>query len=201
VVDASKHASTAFLLRRVGPVHLRVTHLVRDGRGVAFSLAKRVRRPEADAVAAGPTSSEGDLMFRSRPWRSALAWDVYNLLFHVLGLIGTRTRTLRYEDLVAQPEQEVERIAADDGLAGADLTFIEAGAVALGVDHTVAGNPIRLQGGRVNLRADEAWRREMSPAARRTVEVLSGPLLLAYGYLGRGRGSHGASPGDSGGSS
>ena len=45
VVDSSKHASTAFLLRRAPGLDLRVVHLVRDSRGVAYSWSKRVQRP------------------------------------------------------------------------------------------------------------------------------------------------------------
>ena len=46
VIDASKHASTAFLLRRVPGIDLRVVHLVRDSRGVAYSWTKEVKKPE-----------------------------------------------------------------------------------------------------------------------------------------------------------
>ena len=64
IVDSSKHASTAFLLRRVGGLRLRIVHLVRDSRGVAYSLLKEVRRPEV---------LEHDVfMQRTGPWRSGL---------------------------------------------------------------------------------------------------------------------------------
>ncbi|HEX2052957.1 MAG TPA: sulfotransferase, partial [Actinomycetota bacterium] len=46
VIDASKHASTAFLLRKVPNLDLRVVHLVRDSRGVAYSWTKEVKKPE-----------------------------------------------------------------------------------------------------------------------------------------------------------
>ena len=48
VVDSSKHASTATLLAHVPGIAPRVAHLVRDPRGVAWSWAKRVDRPDAD---------------------------------------------------------------------------------------------------------------------------------------------------------
>ena len=86
VVDSSKHASTAFLLRRVPSVRLRVVHLVRDSRGVAFSLLKKIRRPE---------TLDGALMFRASPWRAGAEWSAFNALFHLLGLIGTPADTRR----------------------------------------------------------------------------------------------------------
>ena len=57
VVDSSKHASTAALLARVPGVAPRIAHLVRDPRGVAWSWAKHVDRP--DAVGALPDGARG----------------------------------------------------------------------------------------------------------------------------------------------
>src|SRR5689334_1038555 len=47
VVDSSKHAALAFCLRQASSVDLRVAHVVRDSRGVAYSWTKRVGRPES----------------------------------------------------------------------------------------------------------------------------------------------------------
>lgn len=47
IVDSSKHGSTAFLLRRVAGLRLRVVHLVRDSRGVAFSLLRKCAGPRS----------------------------------------------------------------------------------------------------------------------------------------------------------
>jgi UDP-N-acetylglucosamine transferase subunit ALG13 len=46
LVDASKHASLAYALRRAADLDLRVLHMVRDSRGVAHSWSKQVRRTE-----------------------------------------------------------------------------------------------------------------------------------------------------------
>ena len=48
LVDSSKHVSTAVMLRSIPEIDLRVVHLIRDSRGVAYSWTKRVTRPETD---------------------------------------------------------------------------------------------------------------------------------------------------------
>lgn len=179
VVDSSKHASTAFLLRRVPSVDLRVVHLVRDSRGVAFSLLKKVRRPE---VVEG-----GAFMFRASPWRAGAQWFAFNLLFQVLRRLGTRSVLVRYEQLVEHPQRQIADIVSFAGRpAGSDtLGFIDPPNVDLGVDHMVAGNPMRFQHGSFTLKIDEAWRASMLPRDRSVTTLLTWPLLAAYGYLGR----------------
>ena len=182
VVDSSKHASTAFLLRRVPSVRLRIVHLVRDSRGVAFSLSKRVRRPES--------VDEETYMFRSSPWRSGIEWLVFNGLFHVIRVLGTPTTLARYESLVREPRVVLNRILTSErgSVAGDELGFIDGRMVQLGTDHTVAGNPMRFTHGSFELRVDDAWRTSMDRRDRRITTVLTWPLLAAYGYLrGEGR--------------
>jgi hypothetical protein len=174
VVDSSKHVSTAFLLRRVPGIRTRVVHLVRDGRGVAFSLAKRVRRPE---VANGEA-----FMHRQPSWRAAIEWVLFNGMFHALALTGTRVSHVRYEDLVDRPRPTLAGLAAARAETGEELAFVDGSRVTLGVDHTVAGNPIRFSQGDLDLRRDEKWRTEMPRRDRRLVSLIAAPLLRAYGY-------------------
>jgi hypothetical protein len=181
IVDSSKHASTAFLLRRVDGLRLRIVHLVRDSRGVAFSLLKEVRRPEV--------VERDEFMQRTGPWRSGLEWLAFNGLFHVLRLVGTSSLLVRYEDLVRAPEEELGRIVRFEGTpesAGA-FTFIDRACVTLGVDHTVAGNPMRFKHGTFELSVDEAWKRSMPSSQRSITTVLTWPLLVAYRYRSSGK--------------
>ena len=178
VVDSSKHISTAFLLRRVPGLRVRVVHLVRDSRGVAFSLGKRVRRPEVREAEA--------FMHRRSPWRAALEWSVFNGLFHVLRWAGTPVARVRYEDLISEPAGTIGRFGARPGGPSPEPTFIDGRTVTLDVGHTVAGNPMRFSQGRTELRLDEAWRMEMRRWERWTTTALTAPLLITYGYrLGR----------------
>ena len=171
VVDSSKHASTAFLLRDVPEVAPRFIHLVRDSRGVAHSMQKRVRRPEV-------TDREA-LMHHQGAVRAAATWMVVNSLFHLLRLTGAAVRRVRYEDVVTDPA------AATAALHGAPITeasFIDGSRITVGVDHTVAGNPMRFTHGEITVRRDDGWRTAMTPRNRRLVTALTAPLLAAYGY-------------------
>jgi hypothetical protein len=178
VVDSSKHASTAFLLKGVPGVRLRILHLVRDSRGVTYSLLKTVRRPEV--------VGRDEFMHRSAPWKTGSEWLTFNLLFHVLGLLGTRTSRLRYEDLVRAPSGAIA-VALGGKVSERDLAFIQGTRVRLGLDHTVAGNPMRMRTGEIELQVDDEWRQRLGPHAYRIANGLTWPLLLRYGYLGRGR--------------
>jgi hypothetical protein len=176
IVDSSKHGSTAFLLRRVGGLRLRVVHLVRDSRGVAFSLLREVRRPEV--------VDRAEYMYRASVWRSSLEWLAFNGAFHLLRVVGTPTRMVRYEDLIQRPRATIGRILTFEGALSlpADLGFVEGHRVRLGVDHTVAGNPMRFRHGTFDLKLDEAWMGSMGSGQRLLATAMTWPLLAAYGY-------------------
>jgi Sulfotransferase domain len=178
IVDSSKHASHAFLLRRVNGLDLHVVHLVRDSRGVAYSQSRRVKRPEV----VGSVSYMQSL----RPERSSAQWLFYNLLFHLLKATGTPTSFLRYEALVAEPREAVERILRRSGqqVGPTDLDFIQGARVSLKRNHTVAGNPMRFRRGELVVRADDRWRTAMRRRDRLVTSLLTWPLRMAYGYVG-----------------
>lgn len=176
IVDSTKHASYAYLLRRVPGVRLRVVHLARDARGVAYSWTKEIRKPEV---------TEGvEYMPRYHPTRMAFRWLAYNALFHLLRWTGTPTMFLRYETLVTQPRHELERILSFEGMdhGREALAFIRNGEVELGPTHTVAGNPMRFAQGSLTPRVDQQWREQMDRRLQRIVGALTWPLMRAYGY-------------------
>jgi hypothetical protein len=180
VVDASKHASAAFLVRRMRGVDLRLVHLVRDSRGVAFSWTKRMRRAE---VVAGDA-----LMATDTPLRMSARYLGYNVLFHLLRALGVRGLLLRYESLVRDPAAELARVMTVAGRppAPGELGFVGDGWVELGPSHALAGNPMRFRSGRVPLRVDEEWRGRLRRRHRLLTLASTWPLLLRYGYLGGG---------------
>lgn len=181
LVDASKHASLAFALRRAADLDLRVLHMVRDSRGVAYSWSKKVRRTEI---------TDGEVyMPRYSPAQAAVLWTANNTLFDLLGRLGTAVHRFRYEDLVAQPAAVLGEVMAYLGLPADDETlgFLRSDSAELGVSHTIGGNPMRFSTGRLTLRADEAWRREMPPRAKLGVSALTAWPLASYGYDIRGQ--------------
>ncbi|GAB1689419.1 sulfotransferase [Krasilnikovia sp. M28-CT-15] len=175
VVDSSKHSALAHVLRWADDVDLRVVHVVRDARGVAYSWTKTVTRPETDGA---------EEMTRYSPGRSALLWNAHNAAFGLLARRGVAVRRVRYEQLLADPRQALRELAAyvDLPLTDADLAFLGDGHADLTVGHSAAGNPMRFRVGRVPLRHDDAWVRALPPGQRRLVGAVCAPLLRAYGY-------------------
>jgi hypothetical protein len=185
LVDASKHASHAFLLRHLRGVDLRLVHLVRDSRGVAFSWTKPIRRDEV---------VDSDTRMRTfTPLRMSARYLSYNLLFHLLRRLGVPTLLLRYESLVRDPAGQLTRVLDHAGRPPADgeLGFIGDGWVDLSPSHGLSGNPMRFRSGRVPLQVDEEWRGRLDRRHRLLTMLSTWPLLLRYGYLrgggGRGR--------------
>ena len=188
VVDSSKHASLAFCLRRSGTVDLRVLHMVRDSRAVAYSWTTRVRRPEA-ADAGGADGAESGYMTRYSPARAAREWDTQNGALDLLARGDAPVLRVRYEDLVGAVKPALRQIARFAGVAVEDggLAFVgeDGGSqwAELSASHSAAGNPMRFTAGRIDIKADERWRTAMPATARRTVTTLTLPLLRRYGYL------------------
>lgn len=188
VVDSSKHASLAFALRWAEGLDLRVLHLVRDSRAVAYSWGKQVKRPE---VVDGE-----DFMPTFSPFEVSKLWTAQNAAFHLLAARASVLR-LRYEDFTADPAGAVRRLREFAGLpddpaalrilAGDDSRGdLEPSPPASPVRaHSVAGNPLRFSGGPLQVRRDEAWRTRLPRRSRAVVSLATLPFRLRYGYLGQ----------------
>jgi hypothetical protein len=173
VVDSSKWPVQALALARAG-IDVRVIHLVRDARGVAYSLGKDVSRPH--------TEDENDVMWRNTPAGAAVRWVTCQSETELLRNYLRVTR-VRYEDFVRQPRHTVETALAGLGLPAAPshLSHIGQARVVLGKSHGLSGNPSRFSDGEIILRGDQAWRTKMSPVDRALVTTISMPLMLRYG--------------------
>ena len=180
VVDSSKHASLAFCLRWRAELDLRVIHVVRDSRAVAFSWTRQVNRPESASDPYMPTYS---------PARAAWLWDAQNGALQLLAAKGVPTLRVRYEDLVTAPSATLASVAGFAGIpaGGAELGFLGSDAstrwAELGAAHTASGNPMRFATGKIIIRTDDRWRTAMPGRERRIVTALTLPLLARYGYL------------------
>jgi hypothetical protein len=175
VVDSSKHSALAHVLRWSGDLDLRVVHVVRDARGVAYSWTKTVSRPETDGTAE---------MTRYSPGRSALLWNAHNAAFGLLARRGVPVRRIRYEEFVADPRTALTDLASFAGvdLSPSSLDFLQPGHALVQVGHSAAGNPMRFTVGKIALRRDDAWVSALPPRQRRLVGAVCAPMLRAYGY-------------------
>lgn len=182
VVDSSKHPSLAFCLGWRSELDLRVIHVVRDSRAVAYSWTRRINRPD---------SPETSYMATYSPAAAAREWNIHNGAIQLLAGRGVPTLRVRYEDLVADPEAVLTSMARFAGIeiGQGDLGFIgfEAGQqrARLKAGHTASGNPMRFATGDVTISLDEQWRSAMPVPRRRAVTALTLPLLIQYGYVGR----------------
>jgi hypothetical protein len=165
----------ALALSRVPGLDVRTIHLVRDSRGVAWSLA----RAHAEDPRAGV-----ERPLPARPvWRSAAFWVAVNLQAEWLRQLVPPDRWLRvrYESLVT----DLPGLAPALGrLAGADLDAVLGAAArgdALPIGHLIAGGRVRMSGS-LRLHLDEAWRERLPARDRRLVWALSGWLARRYGY-------------------
>jgi len=182
VVDSSKHPSLAFCLRWRSELDLRVIHVVRDSRAVAYSWTRQISRPD---------SAETSYMATYPPATAAREWIIHNGAVQLLARWGVPTLRVRYEDLVADPVSMLTSMARFAGIevGRGDLSFVgyEDGQwrTRLKAGHTASGNPMRFTTGDITISLDEQWHSAMPVIPRRAVTALTLPLLIQYGYVGR----------------
>lgn len=170
IVDASKEPVHAFLLSRLTGLDLRILHLVRDPRGVAFSWAKAdVSRPNAGRNRT--TMRVYSARETARMWNRANAW----------GTILRRRRPsalLRYEQFAHDPEAELTTALHRMGFLGAGLGDFALNTAGLPSSHAIGGNPNRFDRGPLRVRLDDQWRLAMPSRDQRLVRVLTAGTQL-----------------------
>ncbi|MEZ5342599.1 MAG: sulfotransferase [Acidimicrobiales bacterium] len=174
LLDSSKHLSTAALYALDPTLDVRVLHIVRDPRGVAYSWMKQVARPEA----------EGEQMPTYRPSRTAFRWMTDNAGFEALGRT-VPTLTMRYEDVLQDPAGSLAKMTALADLQATreDFTFLDGNTATFSTPmHSVAGNPLRFGGEQTTLTLDDKWREGLDQRSRRVVTSITAPGLLRHRY-------------------
>jgi hypothetical protein len=178
VIDSSKSPAIPLILATIPAIDLYVLHLVRDSRAVAYSMQRKKIRPE---VTVSPA-----YLPQLGPVKSAMIWNSINILSHLLKRMNNRSERylrVRYKDLVERPEETLARIGKYVGETIDNDFFIDRHTVRLGVNHTIAGNPMRFENGTIPIRFDDEWLYKMSARQRRVVTALTWPLLRLYGYV------------------
>jgi hypothetical protein len=181
IVDSSKRFSYAVLLSLLPFGDLRVVHLVRDSRAVAYSWA----RSRESTVGRHLRSQGWTLTARLSPAYQSRVWSLQNYSYSFLSGFAPLSR-LRYEDFVDDPTsylaETLIRVGFDD--EAGSLPVVRGRKISLSVDHMVSGNPGRFQAGSIELQPDEEWKVKMRGTDKNVVTALTAPLLLKYGYLG-----------------
>jgi hypothetical protein len=176
IIDSSKAATYALLLRDLPSVDVRLVHLVRRSHGVAYSWSRRVRK-------VGVGDGTGLMSVHSPAWAVGL-WIADNLLYDAMARRMPRATRVRYEDVIDNPRTELLRIVGDLDLPATDLTlsFLGEASAELPSTHALSGNPMRFQQGRIVLSADNEWSTSMSRPRRAVISAATWPLLKHYGY-------------------
>lgn len=186
IVDSSKLPTYGYLLRSVPGIDLRVAHLVRDPRAVAYSWQREKAQPDRN---------EPGYMQQRSPLETAIMWTLVNgTARRVLGAGPERFVEVRYEDFAAAPRASVESILAIAGANGATAPFTGERSVTLSANHSVAGNPDRLDARTVEIRPDSEWTARISSVNAAVTTAGALPLLRRYRYPLRTRRAGAGSP-------
>ncbi len=173
IVDSSKNPMRAIALSRMKHIDLSLVHLMRDGRGVAWSMMKThsvdpkagVQRPVGGAPAL----------------RTAHRWIAFNILTEIAArrLGAKRSVRLRYEDFTEDAQAALGPVLA---MIGATTDAAETpDLVEFSADHQVAGSRIRM-GGPLRIARDTSWEAGMPKEDRKRVQRRAGWMLRRYGY-------------------
>lgn len=177
IVDSSKSARRAilrpFLLHQHGECPVHAVHLVRDPRGVLWSI----RRGDNKKMEAGTAAR-----IHGGSARGLYGYLRANLLFerHLTQTPGLPWIRLRYEDLVSNIEESLEPLGR---LLHLDLSAV-ARQVREGKSFSggagVSGNRMR-RAGTITLRIDNEWKQQC-PLPTRLMVLLARPLIQQYNY-------------------
>jgi hypothetical protein len=181
VVDSSKEFARACFMLRNFPGQVKVIHLVRDGRGVMWSVLRRLR-------------SGQPFRFMRVDWKPKAAWPVMItvaaswvvgvLIGAAVGFGQRNVLTVRYEDLCERGERELERIGRFLGVDLRPVAKRVADGEPLHIRHNVGGNNMRRdESHQFTFRADYKWHDRLPRPYHWMFLLLAFPVNWWYGYF------------------
>lgn len=178
VVDSSKSTRDCtgrpLALHRYSSVNVKVIHLVRDGRGVAWSAVK------------SGGSQERKRVTEFRPYnffRTTFSWTLTNFLALLTRrkLDDEHYLQLRYEDLIDQPEAQLRRIGKFIALDVQPIIDKLESDEALSVGHNLGGNRVRFNR-TIRFNPDQSWKNEMPYFYKLMFWLLAAPIARVFRY-------------------
>lgn len=167
LVDTSKTPMYGVALRKTG-LDVNVVHLIRDPRAVAQSRLTPKRHPDTGAYMGGVSVA-----------KSALMWSLVNAAIQRF-LGDSQYRQVGYHEYVENPGGAVDQLIEDLGLPSSPILPLAGNIVTLAPTHSVFGNPGRFTNGQVEIRLDDRWKKDLSPARTKLVEVLTAPVRRQF---------------------
>lgn len=173
IVDSSKTPLYGYLLGSLPNLEVTVVHMIRDPRGVQYSLQKR--RDGGHSYYAN----------NYRPARSIVVWNLVNLAAHRLWQSEPRRYVpIRYEDFMDDPLHWIHQICERLQIPSESVPVIRADrSVEMKPTHSILGAH-RFDVGRVRLQADVAWRDGLDAGTQLQVKLLGWPSTRRYRYVG-----------------
>lgn len=175
IIETSKDPNFASLLTHISGNDVRIIHLVRDSRAVAYSWTRTKRM-------SSPIGKE-KFMPRFSPVETATRWLASNAAFHAL--VTKRAPYLRvsYESFIANPRDTLRELSvfADESLI-LPLSQLTDNKVNLGDHHIFSGNPMRANTGWMEMHLDDQWQKMLRALPFAEVTAITWPLLRLYGY-------------------
>jgi hypothetical protein len=156
IVESSKNPVRALALSMIPGINLRLVHLVRDGRGVVWSLRKKGAK--------------------GKSIRSKRVYSSKNADLH-----GIRTR---YEDFVEWPENVLRNIGRASEISLEPVIDGLLSGKEMKIGHNIAGNRVRMTGS-IQLKPDYEWKERLPKYDQRAFWLLAGSLARKYGYRWR----------------
>jgi sulfotransferase family protein len=156
-LDASKRPERATLMQRGSDMDIRVIHLVRDGRAVAWSTMKN--------LGVGPEEA-------------ARSWVIDNCASEAARRYfpASHWLRLRHEDVCADPLNTLMRVHAF-----LDVTPKNGYHNFRGIEQHIIGNRMRLSS-TSEIRLDDRWKTALTPEQMAVIESKVQPLNRSYGY-------------------
>jgi hypothetical protein len=174
LVDSSLTPKRAYAQSMNPNIDLYLIHLVRDGRGVIWSLMKPNKKTRVKTYTPTPPQRT------TRYWISANLQSLW--VYHQVP--ENRRIRVRYEDFVLDPPGVLARIGE---MVGEDMSrLVEDKALTNpGQDrHTVGGNRVRfIKDEDLRLRADFAWMENLTEQDRQMFWRRAGWLARRFGYV------------------
>lgn len=176
IVDSSKIPSRAYSLSLIPDIDLYLIHMVRDIRGVSWSLGKSFKKNVEKGI-------EKDKKGFPK-WRSSITWIVQNSLSEIVihQLPNNKSIIVRYEDLMNDSHKELDRIGNLTGIDFQYMIDLISTQKPLLFGHTIAGNRLRMNE-HLFLRFDEDWKNfEVSVFDHLIFKFVAGNLMQKYKY-------------------
>jgi hypothetical protein len=178
ILDSSKSSKASFyrpaLLMEAG-CNVKLIHLSRDGRGVLWSVLKKLGSPEW-------TKREAPRLVRAI--RAIMGWNVANQQAFTLKkqLPAANYLHLTYEALVTDPDTAIAKLGGFLGIETGELQAVLHGEQGVSAVHNIGGNRLRFEKN-IRLKPDFEWQTKLPWYYRPLFWVLSLPMMWRLGYL------------------